>query len=594
MCSGILFIAADFIFVKKILSKEFASLKSSNFVITSKYKDIHYLLSGWCFAFASLAMLLDISAGEIFSLIGFFSIGLVIAAHLTPSLLSEYYQFLQKNRWTFVNIYYEFLQKNCWTIVTILICFVFLLMPQLKLRSLHTTYYDLGLYAQQLSQFRGWDSNAPHSNYFFAFYSYIYQELPIIYSTKFLLLSQSLGLLFVSFIVYRLYGRTIAMFLVFSYPFWYANLFDFHFEFLSLIFLLCFFWSISKKKYFISVFFVVLMMLSKEVYALTAVMCGIYIIVEFLLSDERKNQKFILGNFFRYRPIIFGLSIIFISIIYFIHTLESTNLSEAAISSASTNFAYSNSVITTFNTYFSESFKQILQNPESIIWRVLFCILPILCFAGLPFLSPLPLIICLPTLLIAFFSVNPLHHSLNSHYSLILLGPLCLSSSKSLKKFNLKINRSWLITPIMIYFSISPGPLSYIFMSNMSWPYGFDAYIRNPRDQIIINAIEKNLQNNPHASVLAQNTVNSPLLYNRSLFNVFGKGFINDSGDHFDFIILDMKRPLFLADQSCKFRFGECRDAAFVEKFNQQFSLVSLHYSIKYQYDGFYIFQKNN
>ena len=336
------------------------------------------------------------------------------------------------------------------------------------------------------------------------------------------------------------------------------------------------------------------MMLSKEVYALTAAMCGIYMIIQFLLSDEYSLQKLCLRNFFRSPPIFFGISLIFISIIYFIYTLEGTRLSEAAISSANTNFAYSNSVITTFNTYFSESFKQILQNPESIIWRVLFCTLPILCFAGLPFLSPLPLIICLPTLLIAFFSVNPLHHSLGSHYSLILLGPLCLSSFKSLKKFNFRVNRSWLIAPIMIYFSISPGPLSYIFMSNMSWPYGFDAYIRNPRDQIIINAIEKNLQNNPHASVLAQNTVNSPLLYNRSFFNVFGKGFLNDSGDHFDFIILDMKRPLFLADQSCKFRFGECRDAAFVEKFNQQFSLVSLHYSIKYQYDGFYIFQKNN
>ena len=477
----------------------------------------------------------------------------------------------------------------------IILCFLaisFLLLPQLKLFSLHTTFFDLGLYANDLFKYRGDWSSIHHLNFFLPLYAKIYNSIGITISTKVLLFIQSTILLACALLVYKTYGRIIATLFFLSYPIWYTNLFDFHYEHLSVLFLLLFFIFFNQGNLFFSFSAAIILMLTKEIYALTTVMCGFYYIVFFVLN--RNAGSLLMPKLkVNYNLFYYGIALMLIGLSYFIHAISlSTNAVPVDGTVNSPQSSIANAIADLFATYFHGFFDRLTDSPKQILMGFAFVLLPIVSFGLLPLFSPIALIVSIPTFVIAIFSSNPLHHSLTSHYSAILLPALCQASFVTLIYKRRELNKYLIALPAVLYFMISPGPLSYLFFSNMSWGYGFRAYLLTNRDYIIKDLLYKNFGSDNRSSISVQNNINHPVLYNRNSISTFQALDVHARSILPDYIIIDTKKPLFLADQSCQYRFSRCTDNQFVDKYNNEVNKIKNYFHVADEYDGFYIYKR--
>lgn len=158
-------------------------------------------------------------------------------------------------------------------------CLLFCTLPLLKYGALHSSYYDLGLYSQQLYQWRVGDGFliGRHVNFFLPIISFFYNGLPDFISTYFILILQSFGIIYSAYLVWKIYGGLIATLYCLSYPIWILNLFDFHFEWIALILLLYFFKYNRSDNFVLAAIFAGMLALVKESYALTSLCCGFYI-----------------------------------------------------------------------------------------------------------------------------------------------------------------------------------------------------------------------------------------------------------------------------------------------------------------------------
>lgn len=476
------------------------------------------------------------------------------------------------------------------TLLLSLFIVAFVAMPPLKLVSLHTTFYDLGFYFNDLLFYEGKIEGIPHLNLFYPIFSMVYKVFPHHYSPYILLISQSIFLLFFLFLVFRHYGLLISFFCFFSYPFWYANLFDFHFEFLSVIFLTCFFISHYRGKTFLAVLFAISLAITKDVYTLTALMCGVYILAACL--NPAFSQKYCLVEHNKKIALSCGILLIAFSVFYFIlvNLLSHSNVPLAEsdtklLNNASINYYH------ILNNYFYSFFDRVMHDPEIIFKFLIFSILPLLAFGLLPLKNPLPLLICFPTILVAILSPSSLHRSINNHYSIILLPALCHAAYFGVLRNNYPIF-SFLKLPIAVAFLVSPMPLSIPFISGLSWSANYSAYFSDDRDRIIIDALSRIFQADNTTEIQIQNNINYPILFNRKNIKVFsGVGeSVNDS--HPGYYVFDLKRPLFIGDQSCQFRLGSCTDIDFAQKFNMLFNQILNTCRVVYSYDGFYVLVK--
>ncbi len=492
------------------------------------------------------------------------------------------------------SLFYSFILKSTRHLGLIFLCFLafsFLLLPQLKLVSLHTTFFDLGLYANDLFNYSGDWSSIHHLNFFLPLYAKIYKSFGITISTKVLLFIQSTFLLACALLVYKSYGKIIATLFFISYPFWYTNLFDFHYEHLSVLFLLLFFIFFNQGNLFYSFSAAIILMLTKEIYALTTVMCGFYYIVFFVLN--RNDDSLLISKLkVNYNLCYYGIALILIGISYFIHAISlSTTIPVDGTVTASPN-SIANAIADLFATYFHGFFERLTDSPKQILMGFAFVLLPIVSFGLLPMFSPVALIVSIPTFVIAIFSSNPLHHSLTSHYSAILLPALCQASFVTLIYKRRELSKYLIALPPVLYFIVSPGPLSYLFFSNMSWGYGFRAYLPTNRDYIIKDLLYKNFGSDNHSSISVQNNINHPVLFNRKSISTFQAFDVHARSIWPDYIIIDTKKPLFLADQSCHYRFSRCLDNEFVDKYNNEVNKIKNYFHVADEYDGFYIYKR--
>lgn len=478
-------------------------------------------------------------------------------------------------------------------LTTLLLSFLivaFVVMPPLKLVSLHTTFYDLGFYFNDLLFYENKIGSIPHFNLFYPVFSLVYKVFPHHYSPYILLITQSIFLLGFLFLTRLHYGLLISCLLFLSYPFWYANLFDFHFEFLSAIFLTCFFISHYRGKTSLAVLFAISLALTKDVYVLTTLMCGVYILAASF--NPACSQKYCLVEHNKKIALFYGILLIVFSVFYFIlvnllshSNVPLTNSDSQLLDNASINYYH------ILNNYFYSFFDRVMHDPEVVFKFLIFAILPFFAFSLLPLKNPLPLLICFPTILIAILSPSSLHRSINNHYSIILLPALCHAAYFGVLRNNHTI-LSFLKLPIAVAFLVSPMPLSIPSISGLSWSSNYSAYFSDERDRIITDALTRIFQSDSTSAVQVQNNVNHPVLFNRKNIKVFSgvNGSLNDfpSG----YYVFDLKRPLFIGDQSCRFRLGSCTDIQFVTKFNILFNQILNTSRVIYSYDGFYVLVK--
>jgi len=529
------------------------------------------------------------------------------------------------------------------TIIFITVTF----MGLIKYYSFHTTFWDLGwqdyivynIIPGQSWQFlfRG------HAHIFSLFYSFLYKFLP---SPVLLITCQILAIVGAGLLVSgqwtvdggqksnRLQTILIILYLLY-FPVWYNCLFDFHFEHLFVLFCAIFYWLVigqwsvdsrqkpnrlpSKTLVFL---ICVLCCLVKEVFALSAIMMGVYVIV-------------------RRRWLVCGLLIVLFSCLYFIfvecYAIPYFTAGKEAPAIWHSAFGY-------LGSNMKEVFLNLLTHPWLLItetlsdWRKLLYIIAIFGpFLFIPFLSPLELLPALPQFFISLLSHNPNHYALSSQYTAGLIVPVFVAfiyGVKRLERLNV-ITLKWIsifviLSSLFFHILLSPSPISRIFWFELVPQYHYTAYIPTKRDAMIKEAIKEYIPDDFNVSVSTQNSVNCAHLAHRRYYFCFPKGvtepakvpdFSNKSliglwtvikdlvsGQwtkekrlpttdyrliYADYVVLDLKRQWFVNDRGCDlWRNGQCHNPAFSQEFLKLVEETKKRYDLIYEKDGFMILKR--
>ena len=119
---------------------------------------------------------------------------------------------------------------------------------------------------------------------------------------------------------------------------------------------------------------------------------------------------------------------------------------------------------------------------------------------------------------------------------------------------------------------LSPSPISYTFWSGRSLNFSYKVYLPENRNNMIKDNVQKYIPANPGISVASQNSFNYGYLAKRDKYKPFPDDFMN-----VDYIVIDLKRPLYVLDRIDK------------EKFMEKFDFARKKRKLIYEYDGFYI-----
>ncbi|HEC91901.1 MAG TPA: DUF2079 domain-containing protein, partial [Candidatus Atribacteria bacterium] len=340
---------------------------------------------------------------------------------------------------------------NSKSLTKLITLFLFFLigLPFLKFSSLHSSFYDLGLFDHFcfcLSQhFTYQDLFVSHAHLISSVYFFLYK----LFSTPILLLlCQTLAIMGAIYLVSGLLlvvsgkKKTITnyqlltinffplLFLLY-FPVWYNCLFDFHFEHLFVLFCAIFYWLVigqwtvddgqnNRLPTKLFVFLTCLLCcLVKEVFALSAIMMGVYVII-------------------RRRWLVCGSLIVLFSLLYFTfiecYAIPYFTTGKEAPAIWHSAFGY-------LGSNMKEVFLNLLTHPWLLItetfsdWRKLLYIIAIFGpFLFIPLLAPLELLPALPQLFISLLSHNPNHYALSSQYTAGLIVPVFVAFIRGLPR----------------------------------------------------------------------------------------------------------------------------------------------------------------
>ncbi|CAD7776734.1 MAG: hypothetical protein KIIPBIDF_00802 [Candidatus Methanoperedenaceae archaeon GB50] len=384
--------------------------------------------------------------------------------------------------------------------------FIILSLSLLKYLSLHSSFFDLGIFDRLSYIFSKNIYYKPlfhvHAHIFFLLYGFLYKFLP---SPILLITSQALAIVGAGLLVsgrwtvdggqslisgrwtvdggqkpnrlqttdYRLQTILIILYLLY-FPVWYNCLFDFHFEHLFVLFCAIFYWLVigqwtvdggqnnrlqttdyrlpSKTLVFL---ICLLCCLVKEVFALSAIMMGVYVII--------RRRWFVCGSLIVVFSLLYFIFIECYAVPYFTVGKEAPAIWHNAFGYLGSNM--------------KEVFLNLLTHPWLLItetlsdWRKLLYIIAIFGpFLFIPLLAPLELLPALPQLFISLLSHKDNFYALSSQYTAGLIVPVFVAfiyGVKRLERLNV-ITLKWIsifviLSSLFFHILLSPSPISRIF-----------------------------------------------------------------------------------------------------------------------------------
>lgn len=516
---------------------------------------------------------------------------------------------------------------NIWDLIYIVLLLTLIILVFIRIYSGSTYIADLGFFLNNFSNVTDQWQRAfyGHVQPLMLLIGIVYEYIPINLSAYFLIAIQTIGILFGCHLVYKNFGHVPGIVMLLYTPLWSVSLFDFHLDFLLIPLLALFFIYIKNNEIVKAFFTVILIMFVKEPYALEAIGCGIYMII------YGSNNLRIFSNINRLK--ICGFFTIILGFIFFSINM---NIVVPSFSMGVESFAISGDAYSWMGSGYLDIIIYILSSPIEIFLKIitnyaklkyLFILFGSLAF--IPLLNPLPIVICLPILLISLLSNNPGYYDYTAHYSAGLIIPLIVSFSGGLKKINefnitrynmkilyLVIAFTILMTHIIFGFS----PISRLFWSEKIDRFNFRNYINNSRNEMIYKQTLLNIPNNRNLIVSAQNNINNSYLAHRSHLilypmGVFGPYKYPDWGRgnflskinyylefkknnnliqnlYADYVLIDLKKNKYLGDKSCIFIYNKCTDLILENEFNESLELIKLKYKEIYSNDGFIIYKR--
>jgi uncharacterized membrane protein len=524
--------------------------------------------------------------------------------------------------------------RSCSWIFYLSIFVLIAAMSSLKYHNLHSTVYDMGIYINNFYMISEgyWERLfLSHNQPLGFFWSLSYKFLPADTAPIFILIGQSALLTFPIIGLYQHYGLAPTIAFILYFPLWYNGLFDFHIDHLAVPFLFGFLMMEKKGAIGFSVLFGFLLALVKEIFAIQAIFCGIYLL--FIKKHRIGGTILTLGS-----SVYFFISYVYLNdffngvgSVYWTTTVE---VSKVIASDYSLIGAYA-----WLGDSIQSIFLTILKKPHWVLGELftdtgrLQYLLYL--FGALGFISllrPSILLITIPILATSILSSEPKHYGYTHHYSAGLLAPMIvafaegLPSAKILWK-HVKFKSKWfepiLYSGLLIcHILLSPSPIGRKFYDLKTWNYHYSIYIPTDRNRMIKTALKFHISPDPNKVVSVQNSLNVGYLMERKFVNTFPQGVIEKSkhyikkqtihdfmqfvltgkrrkvkieNNYSDYVVLDFKRPWFIKDQACQWDDFKCVDELeFENTFLKLVNTTHERFSIVFEQDGFVIFKRLN
>lgn len=470
-------------------------------------------------------------------------------------------------------------KKDSMKLVSLLICLLgvslFLFIPNGKVFSLHSSYFDLGIFHNifyRMSMESEWQlAFSGHAHWFAFLYSFFYGILPLSAAPYFLVTSQAIFLLLPGFLFYRHFGIFPAFVYFTFFPIWMIAHFDFHFDHLAVPITMCFYLALLHRRVGLAVLSATMLMFVKEPFALQTAACGILMFLASLpgssicFQSEGKNSSIYL--------MVGGVWLFFSGLVYFVFAMYYLLPFFAPVGweGALGTEAYGwlgtdlRSVLQTIITNPLLVALDIISTPAKLMYLAV--VLGVLAF--IPLLRPVFLIPAIPIFSIAMLSQLQNHYDYNSHYTAGLIIPAMFAfvhglpraeevwgKALSLAKKSILVFRRWLPSMVFViktssrgedtvsadedrrrvfyvllifwvliwHAMLTPSPISRLFWSDKVWSYRWQAYLPTERNAMIKNAIENFVPTGEDVPVTTQNTLNYGPIGSRKIYLPFPLG----------------------------------------------------------------------
>jgi uncharacterized membrane protein len=463
------------------------------------------------------------------------------------------------------------------------------------------------------------------------FWSLSYKFLPADTAPIFILIGQSALLTFPIIGLYQHYGLAPTIAFILYFPLWYNGLFDFHIDHLAVPFLFGFLMMEKKGAIGFSVLFGFLLALVKEIFAIQAIFCGIYLL--FIKKHRIGGTILTLGS-----SVYFFISYVYLNeffngvgSVYWTTTVE---VSKVIASDYSLIGAYA-----WLGDSIQSIFLTILKKPHWVLGELftdtgrLQYLLYL--FGALGFISllrPSILLITIPILAVSILSSEPKHYGFTYHYSAGLIIPMIIAFAEGLPRAkniwkHAKLKSKW-FEPILYsglvvsHILLSPSPIGRKFYDLKTWNYHYSIYIPTERNRMIKIALKTHISPDPNKVISLQNSLNLGYLMERKFFKVFPQG-ATEKSKHYkqkqtisdfiefsrtgkrrkvkieynysDYVVLDLKRPWFIKDHTCRWDIDNCGDELeFENTFLELVKKTHERFSIVFEQDDFIIFKRLN
>jgi len=422
------------------------------------------------------------------------------------------------------------------------------------------------------------------------------------YLPYFLINIQSLTLIGTVIYIRSNFGKLTGFALLLYCPLWTLLSFGFHFDFFAVPLLAIFLTSIRDNKYKTAYVSAALLIFIKEIFCLQVIFCGLYIL---FIKMINRQKKMILV----FALLITGIFSFYINMHFILPNINSNyiGLKSAAFNSLGGEIF---GIIIYTSRNITEIIFEILTNKE----KITFLIYAFGQLLFIPFLSPSFLIMTIPIFAASLLSQISNYYSYNTHYLAGAIIPIIAAYHYGL--IRLKNFIVWnKFFKLIIYFSIIAGlftfttfPLSRLFISTKYTELNYKNYMDDGRSEEIKSLLAKFIPTDNNIFISSQNSFNYYPLYtkvnylpfpsgvtNKEILTTFTNGKKEIREKNADFVIIDLKRPIYIYDKGCNFQYGKCQDQKIESEF---FRIYEGELKEKYMkiasFEGFEIYKKKS
>ena len=308
-----------------------------------------------------------------------------------------------------------------------------LLLPLVKVYSLHSSLFDLGIFESLLYRIASTNTWQPafasHAYGFALSYGWLYGAPPLGLAPYFLIDLQAILLVLPAFWFFHRFGVFAAFVYVTYCPVWINAYFDFHFDHLAVPLLLGFYWALLERRIGWAVLSATLLMFVKEPYALQTAACGVLLLwaafhgesIWVQSQDQISPRKLVIGALWLIGA---GISYFYFSMYYLLPYFSPEGWVGPLGGEAFVGLGHG----------LGEILLRIVTSPHVVVWEIINTpgkliymgvIFGLLAF--IPLLRPIFLIPAMPLLAIAMLSNLPNHYDYNTHYTAGLIIPVMLA-----------------------------------------------------------------------------------------------------------------------------------------------------------------------